>query len=135
MVEYLHPAFMVVVLACVFTALRYGLKIRRHRALGLRMTRTLRTRHLLFGKLALSMLAVGFLAGLATTTLWLGDEPLTTFHGLVAGLAIVCFTTLGWAGRRLEGGDASAREIHAWAAFAAVLMAGTGAVAGLVLLP
>lgn len=138
MIEYVHPAFMTVTLGLVFLALRHGLVLRRGRfagAAGGRARREHRARHLRLGKLAVGFVFVGFAGGVATTTWLQGERPIATFHGLLGGLSLLAFGSLAVLGRRLERGDASAREAHAWAAFAAVLCAGTGAVAGFVLLP
>ncbi len=138
MIEYVHPTFMVVTLGLVFLALRHGLALRRARSggdLGGRSRKAHRERHLRFGKLAIGCLVVGFLGGLGTTSFWLGEAPLSTLHGLLGSLSLLSFGAVARFGGRLEQGDLSAREAHAWAAFVAVLFAGTGAVAGFVLLP
>lgn len=138
MIEYLHPAFMVVTLGLVLAALRHGLALRRARqgtALAGTSRRQHRERHLRLGKIAVGCVGVGFVAGVSTTTFLQDATPLSTFHGLLGGLSLLSFGSLALLGRKLERGDASAREAHAWAAFAAVLCAGTGAVAGFVLLP
>ena len=129
---------MVLSLGFVFMALRYGLAVRMRRMWGRPSAldhKTLRRRHVRVGKIAVSLVSVGFAAGLSTTTLWLGDRPLSTFHGLIAVLALSSFVATAVLGHRLETGHASARESHAWAAFAATLLAAAGAVAGFVLLP
>jgi hypothetical protein len=138
LIEYVHPAFMVMTLSLVLLALRHGLAIRRARSSGHTgglSRKTHRQRHLRFGKIALSCLIVGFLGGVGTKTIWLGDPPFTTFHGLLGAIALLAFGSTAMFGQRLERGDQSARESHAWAAFAAVLVALTGAAAGFVLLP
>ncbi len=138
MIEYVHPAFMVATLALVLLALRHGLAMRSARSggdLGRYSRKEHRERHLRFGKPAIALLVVGFLGGLATTAFWQGEAPLTTFHGLLGSLALLAFGAVARFGGRLEEGDLSAREAHAWAAFVAVLLAGTGPIAGFVLLP
>ncbi len=138
MIEYVHPAFMVTTLALILVALRHGLALRSARNggdLGRYTRKEHRARHLRFGKPAVGLLVVGFLGGLATTAFWQGVSPLTTFHGLIGSLALLAFGAVARFGGRLEEGDLSAREAHAWAAFIAVLLAGTGAVAGFALLP
>lgn len=137
MIEYIHPAFMVVTLSLVLLALRHGLALRRARSggdLGSLPRKTHRKRHLRFGKLALVCLVLGFVGGALTTTLVQGKQPITTLHGLLGALSLLSFGIVARFGDRLEHGDASAREAHAWAAFVAVLLAGTGAVAGFALL-
>jgi len=137
-IEYVHPAFMVVTLGLVFMALRHGLALRRARAggdLGALSRKQHRERHLRFGKIALVCVIFGFVGGASTTTLVLGQQPITTLHGLLGALSLLSFGVVARFGDKLEHGDASAREAHAWAAFAAVLLASTGAVAGFVLLP
>jgi hypothetical protein len=138
LIEYVHPAFMAVTLGLVFFALRHGLTLRRARSggdLGALSRKEHRERHLRFGKLAIVCVTVGFVGGAATTTFVLDQQPITTLHGLLGALSLLSFGVVARFGDRLEHGDASAREAHAWAAFAAVLCAGTGAVAGFALLP
>jgi hypothetical protein len=137
-VEYVHPAFMVVTLSLVLLALRQGLILRRARAggdLGGRTRGERRALHLRFGKLAIGFLVVGFLGGLGTTTFVQGETPLSTAHGLLGSLSLLSFGAVARLGGRLEQGDVSGREAHAWTAMVAVLLAATGAVAGFVLLP
>jgi hypothetical protein len=67
---------------------------------------------------------------------WLRDwTPFSTFHGVAGGVAAVLFVLVAIQGRRLEGGDASARGAHALLAGCALLAAAVAAVAGFVLLP
>ena len=129
---------MAATLALVFLALRHGLALRRARSggdLGGLSRKTHRERHLRFGKIAIGCLVLGFVGGFATTTFWQGRAPFSTFHGLLGGLALLSFGLVARFGGQLEAGEMSVREAHAWAAFAAVLFASAGAVAGFVLLP
>ena len=122
-------------LALVLAALRTGLALRRARAARRPPPRDGRRRHLRLAKPAVVLVVIGFAAG-PLSAVWLRDwTPFSTFHGVAGGVAGVLFVLASIQGHRLEGGDASARNVHALLAGCALLAAAVAAVAGFVLLP
>jgi len=132
---YAHPAWMVVALGLALVALRLGLTLRRARLRGTPAPRGTRRLHLRVAKLAVAFVLLGFLAG--PLSVWgLRDwTPLSTFHGLVGGVAAVLFAGAAAQGRRLERGDREARTLHAWLGAGALLAGLVAAMAGFDLLP
>jgi len=130
-----HPAWMVASLGLALATARLGLEIRRRRASGTPVGGRLRRRHLRFGGVALSMIGAGFVMG-PLSMVWLRDRGLfESFHGILGVIVVGLFAWTGWSGRRLERGDAEARDVHRIAAGASLAAAMLSAVAGFILLP
>jgi hypothetical protein len=115
--------------------LRTGLAMRRARQMRRPPPKGARQNHLRFARPAVVLLAIGFCIGLASGVWLRGFEPLRSFHGLLGTLALVLFVTAERLGLRLQGGDASVRELHARFALAAMMVGVMTALAGFVLLP
>lgn len=131
---YGHPAWMIVSLAlCLFT-LRIGLSIRRARLARRPPPHGARARHLRVAKPAVALVLAGFVLGPISVALLRDWTPMTTFHALLGGVAVVLFTGAALQGARLERGEQSARRVHALLGGAAVLLALAAAIAGLALL-
>jgi Kef-type K+ transport system membrane component KefB len=126
---------MLVSLALCLAALRVGLSIRRARRARRAPPKSARRRHLRLGKPAVALLLAGFVLG-PVTVAWLRDwTPMSSFHSLLGGLAALLFSGAAIQGRRLERGDARARDLHAAFAGLALALALAAAVAGFALLP
>jgi len=136
-IEYAHPAFMAFSLFLVFQALRHGIVLRRGPHIGLAPAdrRRHRVLHLRYGKLAVLCITVGALGGIATMAFELGKPVVSTVHGMSGVIAAGSFLAAGRLGRELERGAQHQRDIHAWTAFVAILIASGTVVAGFVLLP
>ena len=130
-----HPLWMVTSLVFAIATARLGLEIRRRRGKGTPIGRTLRDRHLRFGKTSIAMVTIGFLAGPPSMLLLRERAWFDSFHGILGIIVLGLFLWTGWTGRALAHGDQSAREIHRIAAGAAIGVAMLSAVAGFVLLP
>jgi hypothetical protein len=126
---------MIASLLCAGAAMRAGLSLRRARAARRPPPPGARRRHLRIAKPAVVLACVGFAGGLASA-IWLrGFEPLRSFHGLLAVVALALFLATARLGVRLERGDRTARALHARLAAGALLAGVAAAIAGLVLLP
>lgn len=122
-------------LALCALALRVGVRLRRARLARRPAPRGARARHLRLAKPAVALVLVGFTLG-PLSAFWLrGLTPFSTLHGVFGALAAGAFGVAAWQGRRLERGQASARQAHALCAALGLLAAATAAVAGFVLLP
>jgi hypothetical protein len=132
---YGHPALMLCALGLVGFALRLGLGLRAARR-GLETREAARyRRHLRVGKLAVGLVAVGWVGGAVSMFVLRGQTPFGTLHALAASVALVLFAATAWLGRKLERGQSRARETHALLALAAVAAAAAAAGTGIVLLP
>ena len=132
---FVHPAWMLASLVMAVATARLGLEIRRRRANGRPVGGALRARHLRFGKGAIAMVAIGFVAGPASMVLFRERAAFDSFHGILGLIVLGLFAWTGWSGRALSRGDPEAREIHRIAAAGAIGSAMLSAVAGFVLLP
>jgi len=132
---FVHPAWMVVSLALAVATARLGLEIRRRRANGQPVGASLRARHLRFGKRAIGMIAIGFVAGPLSMLFVREREWFDSFHGILGIIVLGLFTWTGWSGRALARGDRDVRDIHRIAAASAIGAALLSAIAGFVLLP
>lgn len=130
-----HPAFMIASLVVAVMTARMGLEIRRRRARGAPVGGALRARHLRFGRRAITMVAIGFVAGPVSMFLFRDRSVFDSFHGILGIIVLGLFSATGWTGRALSRGDREARGIHRLAAAAAIGSALLAAVAGFVLLP
>jgi len=135
LLAFVHPAWMVVALGMAIATARLGLEIRRRRMSERRVGSDLRARHLRFGKRALVMVGVGFLAGPVSMSLLRDQSPFDSFHGILGIIVLGLFAWTGWSGRALAKGDRDARDIHRIAAASSVAAAMLSAVAGFILLP
>jgi hypothetical protein len=137
---YGHPAWMVIAIAAATLALRAGLGLRRARLGRLPRPEAARSRHVRLGKVAVTLIVLGFLGG-PLSMLWLrGRVPYETAHAFLATLSALLFVSVGILGRRLETGRGRSRsrravEAHAALALLAVLTAAIAFVTGFVLLP
>jgi hypothetical protein len=132
---FVHPAWMVASLVMAVAPPRLGLEIRRRRANGQAIGAPLRARHLRFGKWAIAMVAIGFVAGPVSMILFRERAAFDSFHGVLGLIVLGLFAWTGFSGRALSRGDPEARDIHRIAAAAAIGSAMLSAVAGFVLLP
>jgi hypothetical protein len=135
LLAFVHPAWMVLTLGMAIATARCGLEIRRRRMTERRVDGDLRMRHLRFGKRALVMVGIGFLAGPFSMALFRDRSPFDSFHGFLGIIVLGLFAWTGWSGRALAGGNREAREIHRIAAASSVAAAMLSAVAGFILLP
>lgn len=132
---FVHPAWMVASLLFAVATARLGLEIRRRRAHGKPVGGALRARHLRFGKRAIGMISIGFVAGPLSMFLLREREAFDSFHGILGIIVLGLFLWTGWSGRALARGDREVREIHRIAAASAIGAALLSAMAGFVLLP
>jgi hypothetical protein len=130
-----HPAWMLVSLGFAVATARLGLEIRRRRANGKPVGGALRARHLRFGKRAIGMISIGFVAGPLSMLFFREREWFDSFHSILGVIVFGLFAWTGWSGRALARGDREAREIHRIAAGSAIGVAMLSAIAGFVLLP
>lgn len=132
-VSYVHPALMPIVLALGVLVFREGLALRRHRLLG-RSPDT--SRHRRLGRTFLSVMALGYAAGVVSLGLLRGEPILESFHSLCASAAAACVTAAWLVGRRLERRpDPRLRTAHAVCGSVGLLMALVAGAAGLAILP
>ena len=130
-----HPAWMVVSLGVAIATARLGLEIRRRRAQGKPVGAALRSRHLRFGKRAIGMIVVGFVAGPLSMAFFRDRGAFDSFHSMLGIIVLGLFLWTGWSGRALSRGDQDARDIHRIAAASAIGASMLSAIAGFVLLP
>lgn len=130
-----HPLFMLASLALASLALRAGLALRSARRLGARRDGRTYARHLRLAKLAVTLLPLGFAAGVASA-LWLrGWEALGSAHGWISSVTLALFLAAAWRGRQLERRTSEARNTHALLGVLAALCAAASIFSGFVLLP
>lgn len=133
---YLHPLFMLASLALALLALRAGLALRRARRRGTRREGRVLARHLRLAKLAVTLLPIGFAAGIASAVLLRGRDALGSTHGWVSSATLALFLAAAWLGRGLERRrPGAAPDTHALLAVLAVLCAAASLFTGFVLLP
>lgn len=130
-----HPLWMSVSIVIAVLAARSGLRMRTARRLGTRREPAARARHLRTAKLAVSLIAIGFVGGPLSMAFLRGRDPFETAHAFIATLALVLFITTALIGRRLERGRSRSLDLHALVAALALLAAGVAAMTGWVLLP
>lgn len=130
-----HPTWMVASIAFALATARLGLEIRRRRAKGRAPGHALRARHLRLGRITVTMIVVGFLAG-PPSMLYLRERAwLDSFHAVLGVIVLGLFLWTGWSGRALARGDEQARDVHRIAAASAIATALASSVAGFTLLP
>jgi hypothetical protein len=132
---YAHPLFMLATIGLALATLRAGLALRRARRLGRPRTARELARHLRLAKLTLTLVPLGFAAGLASAVWLRGFDALASAHGTVASAALALFLGTGFLGARLERGRLDARDAHALLGILAALAAGAAFGTGFVLLP
>jgi hypothetical protein len=126
---------MVASLLLMGLVLRAGLLLRRARLARRPPPAGARRRHVRLARPAVLLVCVGFAGGLASA-IWLrGLAPLTSFHGVLASLALVLFVAAARQGTRLERGDTQVRNLHARLGAGALLVGAAAAIAGFILLP
>ena len=126
---------MIASIALAAAALRAGFALRRARAARRPAPRGARRRHLRLAKVAVVLVAIGFVGG-CVSAVWLrGWSPFATFHGLLGAIVLALFSAAASQGWRLERGRRDARQAHALFGVLAVLGAALAAIAGFVLLP
>ena len=130
-----HPVWMLTSLGMAIMTARLGLEIRRRRLAGRPVGAELRGRHLRFGKRAIAMIGIGFVAGPISMIFLRDRAAFDSFHGVLGVIGIGLFAWTGWSGRALARGDREARDIHRIAAASSVAAAMLSAVAGFILLP
>jgi hypothetical protein len=130
---YLHPAFMLVVLALAIFVLRDGLAIRRAR-LAKRPYRSIR--HRVLAKLVVALVVLGFGAGLVSMAV-LRDRPVAeSIHFPLAVCAMLGMGAAGVLGLRLERNlHSTVRPVHALCGAFGLLMGLAAAIAGFAILP
>ncbi len=130
---YLHPAFMLVVLALAIFVLRDGLAIRRAR-LAKRPYRSIR--HRVLAKLVVALVVLGFGAGLVSMAV-LRDRPVAeSIHFPLVAAAALGISAAGGLGLLLErGASLQVRTAHALFGGIGVLLALAAAIAGMAILP
>jgi hypothetical protein len=137
---YGHPAWMLIAIALAGLALRAGIGLRRARLARLPRAADARARHARLGKVAVTLILLGFLGGPLSMWLLRGRVPYETAHAFLATLGAALFASVAILGRRLERGRAgrgSRRMIdaHATLALLATLAAAVAFATGFVLLP
>ena len=132
---YAHPLFMLATIGLALLTLRAGLALRRARRLGQPRAPRALARHLRLAKLTLTLVPLGFAAGLASAVGLRGFDALASAHGRVACGALALFLATGFVGARLEKGQSQARDLHALLGVLAALCAGAAFGTGFVLLP
>ena len=132
---YAHPLFMLAALVLALLALRAGLSLRRARRLGARRDGRAYARHLRLAKLAVTLLPLGFAAGIASSVLLRGWSALGSAHGWVSSGTLALFLAAAWFGRGLERRASEARDTHALLGVLAALCAAASLFTGFVLLP
>ena len=132
---YGHPLFMLATIGLALATLRAGLALRRARRLGERRTPQQLARHLRLAKSTLTLVPLGFGAGLASAVWLRGFDPLASAHGWVASGTLALFLATGFLGARLERGRLGARDAHALLGLLAALAAAAAFGTGFVLLP
>ena len=130
-----HPLWMIASLSFAIATARLGLEIRRRRGHGQPVGGALRSRHLRFGKRAITMVAIGFAAGPLSMLFFRERAWFDSFHGILGIIVFGLFMWTGWTGRALARGDRESRGIHRIAAASALAAGMLSAVAGFVLLP
>jgi hypothetical protein len=130
-----HPLWMSVSIAIAVLAARSGLQMRNARRFGTRRDPAMRNRHHRPAKLAVALVAVGFVGGPLSMAFLRGREPFETAHAWIATAALALFLATALVGRRLERGRLQSRDLHALVAALALLAAGVAAMTGWVLLP
>lgn len=130
-----HPLFMLAVLTLALLALRAGLGLRRARRLGARRDGPAYARHLRLAKLAVTLLPLGFAAGIASALCLRGWSALGSAHGWVSSGTLALFLATAFLGRRLERRGSEARDTHALLGVLAALCAVASLFTGFVLLP
>jgi hypothetical protein len=130
---YLHPVAMLAVLGLGLIVLIEGLHIRRGRIVGPKWASR---RHRRFARIFLALVAVGFVAGLASMA-FLREKPVFgSVHAALTSAALVGFAAGGYLGLRLERDLRSPlRGLHAIGASLGLLLALAAAVAGFAILP
>ncbi len=136
---YGHPAWMLIAIAMAGLALRAGLGLRRARLARLPRKATARAHHTRLGKIAVTLILLGFLGGPISMWLLRGRAPYETAHAFLATLAAALFASVAILGRRLERGGGRSRrrmiDTHAALALLATLAAAVAFATGFVLLP
>ncbi|MEM7412250.1 MAG: DUF4079 family protein [Myxococcota bacterium] len=132
---YLHPAWMVIALGGCVAALRIGLGLRRAYQKRTAPPQGARALHLRIAKPAVVAVLIGAIGGPLSVWLFRDWTPMSTFHAVLGGTTAVLFGGAALQGRRLEQGDRSARNAHAWLGGGAVVLGLAAAIAGFVLLP
>jgi hypothetical protein len=132
---YAHPAFMLASLALALLALRAGLALRSARRLGARRDGRGYARHLRLAKLAVTLLPLGFAAGIASAVLLRGWDALGSAHGWISSGTLALFLAAAFVGRKLERRASEARDAHALLGVLAALCAAASLFTGFVLLP
>ncbi len=136
---YGHPAWMLIAIATAVLALRAGLGLRRARLARLPRAADARARHAKLGKVAVTLILLGFLGGPLSMWLLRGRAPYETAHSFLATFAAALFASVAILGRRLERGHGSRSrrmiDAHAALALLATLAAAVAFATGFVLLP
>ena len=136
---YGHPAWMLIAIAMAGLALRAGLGLRRARLARLPRKAAARAHHTRLGKIAVTLILLGFLGGPLSMWLLRGRAPYETAHAFLATLAAALFASVAILGRRLERGGGRSRrrmiDTHAALALLATLAAAVALATGFVLLP
>ena len=133
--SFAHPVWMIVSLSLAVMTARLGLEIRRRRTHGEPVGGELRSRHLRFGKRAISLVVVGFFAGPLSMTFLRERVWFESSHSILGIIVLGLFLWTGWSGRALSRGDQESRGIHRIAAASAIGAAMLSAIAGFTLLP
>ena len=126
---------MVISILTACLALRAGLGLRRRRRRRLRRSAAEIRAHARLGKLAVTLIVIGLVAGPVSASWLRGWNVLETVHAWVALLAAALFGATAVLGRCLERGRGRPVEQHALLALLAILAAAAAFGTGFVLLP
>lgn len=130
---YAHPALMVCVLSLGLFVFREGLRNRRARREGRPFDSR---RHRRAARVFLALIALGFVAGLASMGGLRGEPLFGSLHAYLALSALVSFGLAGILGLRLERrGELRTRGLHAALGALGLLLGLAAGVAGFSILP
>ena len=137
---YIHPTLMGVGFLLALMSLRTGFALRRARQQKRSGRAAMRRTHLLFAKITVPVIMLGFAGGPLTVWLVEGESPFHTAHGWIGLTAVVLWSATAGVGHQLEIGNKrfmtdKGRDTHAGLSVLAVLVSAVGAVFGYSLLP
>lgn len=135
LLPWLHPALVLVAIACTLPALRLGLRMRTSRLRATPRPKAWWHRHLRWGRVALWTGGVGAVLGPLTWVLWREEALLSTLHGRVGTVTAVLAALTGLFGRQVALGRPRWRPAHGLVAVLALMGALVALLTGLELLP
>lgn len=132
---YFHPLLAVVVLVLCFFELRIGLVQRTQRTRRVAAPAGNLKRHLQLGPWAVGLFLATAVGGLASTAVLRDWALLSTWHGRLGLVAVLCFLGVGWLGRRVRGGEKGLANVHGVVATLGLFLGAIVAMLGFDLLP